>query len=266
MEYRQEKGLPWVVSLLIAALICGLSVLGAFLVKQGFGANAHGNYTAVTLSGNAGVQVSGEGFVYYNGSALASVSSQGKTQWTYMIGANASFDASPAAVAAWQGETLTVIDRETGTPFYSNPMGAEVLSACTGEVYTAALLAPEHDSSIVLIENGGRQVDLIAFADQTVLDYGFFSNGTLFWVMVLDTNGTVPTCSISTYRPGQRIVGMITDAEQLMYQVMFQSSQVVCAGTTYLKTYDYTGQEIENKRKLVYGWYLAAVDDVVNDR
>lgn len=71
MEYRQEKGLPWVVSLLIAALICGLSVLGAFLVKQGFGANAHGNYTAVTLSGNAGVQVSGEGFVYYNGSALA---------------------------------------------------------------------------------------------------------------------------------------------------------------------------------------------------
>ena len=83
--------------------------------------------------------------------------------------------------------------------------------------------------------------------------------------MTLDTSGTVPTTAISTYRPGRMMVGSITDAQQLMYQVMFQSSQVVCAGTTHLKVYDYTGREDESRRTLIYGWYLAAVEAGVDD-
>ena len=79
------------------------------------------------------------------------------------------------------------------------------------------------------------------------------------------TSGTVPTTAITTYRPGRMMVGSITDAQQLMYQVMFQSSQVVCAGTTHLKVYDYTGREDTSRRTLVYGWYLAAVDEGVDD-
>ena len=118
---------------------------------------------------------------------------------------------------------------------------------------------------MVLLENGGREIDRLTFADQTVLDYGFFSADSLFWVMTLDTSGTVPTTAISTYRPGRMIVGSITDQQQLMYQVMFQSSQVVCAGTTHLKVYDYTGRENEEKRTLIYGWYLAAVEAGVDD-
>ena len=118
---------------------------------------------------------------------------------------------------------------------------------------------------MVLLENGGREIDRLTFADQTVLDYGFFSGDSLFWIMTLDTSGTVPTTAISTYRPGRMIVGSITDSQQLMYQVMFQSSQVVCAGTTHLKVYDYTGREDESKRTLIYGWYLAAVEEGVDD-
>lgn len=265
MEINQPKKLSWVLTILIAVLICGLSLLGAFVIKNSWSAPAYGEYKAVPLSGNEGVQVSGNGFVYYNGSSLASVSSRGKVQWTYMVGANASFKASASGVASWSGETLTVIDRKTGNTSYTSPMDAEVISAYTGEQYTAALLAPEHNSTIVLIENGGRLVDQIVFADQTVIDYGFFSGGSLFWVMTLDTSGTVPTCAISTYRPGRMIVGSIKDSEQLMYQVMFQSSHVRCAGTTHLKVYDYTGAEIVENRQLIYGWYLAAVDGVNDD-
>ena len=266
MDTRRPGKTPWLIAVFIAAIICALSVLGAFLVRQVTAEDVYGEYTAVTLTGNNGVQVSGDGFVYYNGSTLASVSSTGETLWTYMVGANASFHAGDAGVAAWSGRTLTVIDRENADTIYSNPtMEAEVLSARTGEVFTAVLLAPEHDSTVVLIENGGREVDRIAFADQTVLDYGFFSAGELFWVMTLDTSGTVPTTAISIYRPGRMIVGSITDAQQMMYQVMFQSSQVVCAGTTYLKVFDYTGQEIADKRVLTYGWYLAAVEQSSDD-
>jgi len=117
----------------------------------------------------------------------------------------------------------------------------------------------------VLMENGGRQINKITLTGQTAVDYGFFSNGSLLWVMVCDTNGTVPVCTIQTYRPGKEIVGSIGDTQQLVYAVMFQSNQVCVAGDTYLKVYDYTGTEDATKRKLIYGWYLADSDDHSSD-
>ena len=265
MDTRRTGRLPWGAAALIAAAICALSVLGAFLCKQAFGPKGYGESTAVTLSGNQGVQVTGDGFVYYNGSTLLSVSSKGAQQWSYSVGANATFAAGESGVAVWSGRRLSVIDRDDGDTIYTGQMEEDILSAKAGAVYTAVLLSPEHDSTMVLLENGGREIDRLTFADQTVLDYGFFSADSLFWVMTLDTSGTVPTTAISTYRPGRMIVGSITDQQQLMYQVMFQSSQVVCAGTTHLKVYDYTGRENEEKRTLIYGWYLAAVEAGVDD-
>lgn len=265
METRRTGRLPWAVAVLIAAAICAVSVLGAYLVRQAFGPRGYGAYTAVTLTGNQGVQVAGDGFIYYNGSTLSSVSSQGAQQWSYSVGANASFATGESGVAVWSGRRLSVIDRGNGDTLHTGQMDEDILSAKAGAVYTAVLLSPEHDSTMVLLENGGREVDRLTFADQTVLDYGFFSSDTLFWVMTLDTSGTVPTTAITTYRPGRMMVGSITDAQQLMYQVMFQSSQVVCAGTTHLKVYDYTGREDESRRTLIYGWYLAAVEAGVDD-
>ena len=101
----------------------------------------------------------------------------------------------------------------------------------------------------------------ITLTNQTVIEYGFFSNGSLLWVMSLDTSGTVPSCTVNTYRPGKERVGMIHDNEQLMYGVVFQSSYFCCAGDTYLKVYDYTGNEDKSRRRLVYGWYMAALDN-----
>lgn len=94
METRRTGRLPLGAALLIVAVICALSVLGAYLAQQFFGQRSYGEYTTVSLTGNEGVQVSGNGFIYYNGSTLASVSSDGGAGWTYMVGANASFDAA----------------------------------------------------------------------------------------------------------------------------------------------------------------------------
>src|SRR5699024_8663709 len=110
METRRTGRLPWAVAVLIAAAICAVSVLGAYLVKQAFGPRGYGAYTAVTLTGNQGVQVAGDGFIYYNGSTLSSVSSQGAQQWSYSVGANASFAAGESGVAVWSGRRLSVID------------------------------------------------------------------------------------------------------------------------------------------------------------
>ena len=265
MDREKNSQLSWAGAFLIAIFVTLLAFLGARLISRIRARDTFGTYALVDLPANQALTVVDDGFVYYDGSSLSRVDSHGRTIWNTLIGANAQFDAQDSGIAVWSGELLTLLDWETGTASTSAPLGTDIVSAELGSKYAAVLLAPEHDGRILLLEPGGRQVDDIDMSGLTVLNYGFFSDDSLFWVMSLDTSGTVPTCAISTYNPGKRIVGSITDNEQLMYQVLFQSSQVCCAGVTHLKVYDYTGTENAARRKLIYGWYLVSADTENSD-
>lgn len=261
MERENNSQLSWAGAIVIAVLVTLFAFLGARMIASMRSRNTFGTYALVNLPNNESLEVVGDGFIYYDGGSLTRVNSQGQTVWSSLIGANAQFDAGVSGVAVWSGDQLTLVNWESGASESSSPMEADIISAKRGSKYAAVLLAPEHDGRIILLDTGGRQVDSIDMSGVTVLNYGFFSDDSLFWVMTLDTSGTVPTCVISTYNPGKRIVGSITDNEQLMYQVLFQSSQVCCAGVTHLKVYDYTGTENVNRRKLIYGWYLVTADE-----
>lgn len=264
MENTRKKRVPWAIVLLIVVFACTIAYCGA-LVINALLSDSDYQYDVVELSGNKGLEVTDDGFVYYDGSSISAISSRSETKWSHSIGSGADFDATDYGVAAWSNTSLTLIDGTTGTTTFSGNMEAEILSARIGEKYTAVLLGPEHNSTIVLMEHGGKRVNSITLTNQTVIDLGFFSQGSLMWVMSLDSSGTVPACTINTYRPGKEIVGSIRDTEQLMYGVVFQSSYFACAGDTYLKVYDYTGNEDKSLRRLIYGWYMAELDDAEND-
>lgn len=264
MDYARKSRVPWAIVLLIVVFACTVAYCGALLFNS-VSSDAGYDYQVVELNGNKGLEVTGDGFVYYDGSSISSISSAAELKWSYLIGSEADFDATNYGVAAWSNTSLTLIDSITGTTTFSGNMETEVLSARIGEKYTAVLLGPEHNSTIVLMEHGGKRVNSITLTNQTVIDFGFFSQGSLMWVMSLDSTGTVPACTINTYRPGKEIVGSIRDTEQIMYGVVFQSSYFACAGDTYLKVYDYTGNEDKTRRRLVYGWYMAELDDAEND-
>lgn len=264
MERNRTKRLPWAIALLVVVFVCLVALVASRIISNATRRSAY-DYKAVQLAANMGLEVVDDGFVYYDGGSIGAVTTDGRVKWSHLLGRNAAFDASAGGIAAWSGEMLTLIDSQTGTTSFSGAMETEVLSARIGEKYTAVLLGPEHNSTIVLMEAGGRRVNSITLTNQTVIDYGFFSRGSLLWVMSLDTSGTVPSCTINTYRPGKEIVGSIHDNEQLVYGVVFQSSYFCCAGDTYLKVYDYTGSEDKDRRRLVYGWYMAALDDGAGD-
>ena len=264
MEQKRQGRLPAAIALLIVVFACVVAFMGSRIISGPTRKSAF-DYRSVTIPLNAGIEVVDDGFIYYDGSAIASVTTEAKVKWSYLIGKDADFDATDYGVAAWSGDKMTLIDAQTGTTSFSGNMETDILSARMGEKYTAVLLGPEHDSTIVLMEKGGRRVNSITLTSQTVIDYGFFSKGSLLWVMSLDSSGTVPSCTINTYRPGKERVGMIHDNEQLMYGVVFQQSYFCCPGDTFLKVYDYTGNEDKSRRKLVYGWFMAALDDAVDD-
>jgi len=257
MDYRRDTRMPWTVAILIVAVICLISFLGAKLIRSSSRNDGFGSYATVPGAQNMQVQMAGDGFVYYDGSSITKMDSEGKVLWTYLIGGGAEFRASSNGVAAWNGSMLTLIDIDNGTTTYSADQGVEVESASVGSRYAAVLTEDDGSATISVMEKGGRVVYEAELDQLSAVDYGFFSSGAQLWVMALDTTGSVPTCEITTYSPrSMSIVGQISDMEQLMYNVSFRSGTVNCTGVTYYKVYDYNGREIESRRRLVYGWYL----------
>ena len=257
MDYRRDTRMPWTIAILIVAVICIVAWLGAFLINRSARVEGFGSYKTVIGAQNMDVQIAGDGFVYYDGSSVTRMDSEGKILWSCLISAGAEFNASASGVAAWNGSMLTLIDMERGTTTYSSDQGVKIISARVGSKYAAVLTEEEGASGITVMEKDGRVVYEVELDQLTAVDYGFYSSGAQLWVMALDTTGSVPTCEITTYSPrSMSIVGQISDMEQLMYNVTFQSSSVNCTGVTYYKVYDYNGREIESRRKLVYGWYL----------
>ncbi len=265
MDRRHSGKRPWTIVLLILAMVCALSYGIALLFQNAFAGNSLGHSRALNIANIQDLQTTPTGFVYYDGSTVSAIDSNGRVDWSYLVGGNAGFEATDYGVAAWVDSTITLIDGKSGSTTYNGTMSQNVIGAHIGEKYTAILIGEEGNSTIVLMENGGKQINQIVLDNLLAVDYGFFSDGTLLWVMVCDTNGTVPTCNIQTYRPGKEIVGSISDTEQLAYAVMFQSSKVCVVGDVYYKVYDYAGMEDTSLRKLIYGWYLTDADDSVSD-
>lgn len=261
METRHRQRPPWIIVILIVAVICTLSYLAALIVNAARG-TSFGGY-AVIAAPNAEVRMAGDGFVMYDGSTFTYIDSGGDTKWTYLIGAGYSFSADVGGLACWTGKTLTIVDIERGTTMYSAQQSGDVTAARVGSRYAAALIEGGGASYITVLEKGGKQVFTADFPQLTVMDFGFYSSGNFMWAMALDTTGSVPTCEISTYRPSNKsIIGAISDPEQLMYAISFESNSVRATGGTYSKVYDYTGTEQLSRRTLVYGWFLYSSDAV----
>lgn len=260
MDYKRQHSLKWSAVLMITVAI----TLAAYLVARmisGAGDEPLSKVVRMNTPANRELQVSGEYIYYMESGSLHCVDSGGKYVWNTANDIDSRFHVSKHGVAVWSGRNISLYNAVTGGTIASEVMDDDILSASVGDAYAAIVMGDEHDSTIALMDRSGNVVDtLTGLTGITVMDYGFFEGRDLFWLMTMDTGGSVPTCKISTYKPGKRETGTIEDMEQVIYQVMFRSSQIVSVGTNYLCMYDYHGNEIEESRVTVYGYYMYAVD------
>lgn len=260
MNYKRQQTLGWPAILAMTAAI----TLIAYFVAMLFNSASDTPLSSVVrlnTAVNRDVQVCGSRIYYQEGGSLHCVDTSGKYVWNIGVDANSEFYVNEHGVTVWNNDRLSIINDDSGDTPTSVPLKGDILSAALGDSYAAVILGPEHESTVVLTDLYGNVVDTLTdFAGLTVLDYGFFAGRDLFWIMTLDSSGSTPTCTISTYKPGKRNTGTIEDMEQVIYQVMFRSSQIIAVGTNYLRMFDYHGAEIEDERVTVYGWYLHSVD------
>jgi hypothetical protein len=199
-----------------------------------------------------------DGVLYSDGTYLHALDSRGRQIWTNLAGTGAGFDIYENRVSVWLGKRLTLLDGVTGLPYYNGTMEEDIISAKAGANYVAVLTGAEGDNSISVVTRAGQMVAEninAGMENMTVLNYGFFNNGSLLWILSLDTEGTVPICHITTHRPGRMLTGSISEPEQIIYRILFRGDKMLAVGTSYVKIYHYTGDET-GESVLVYGWYL----------
>lgn len=265
MDYREKLKVEKGTAFVLAIVMTLAAFFFATLLKSDEDTPLS-NVIRLNTSTNREVQVSGQYVFYLEAGSLHCVNAAGSYIWNLGVDSDSHFQATDHGVAVWSRKKITVVERETGHVLATKTMESDVLTACVGETYVAAVLGPENESNIALMTLSGAMVDTIdSFHGYTVLDCGFFEGRELFWMMTLDSSGSVPTCRISTFIPGKRETGSIMDYEQVIYQVMFRSSFIEAVGTNYMRLYDYTGQEHKDGRVTVYGWYLESVDKRTDD-
>ncbi len=256
MNNQSVKENPW----LTPILICMSLILAALILSRIFfppPATELGAPVQMPCTANQNISILKNGVIYSDGTTIRALNEKGRQIWSHVVGANCGYNVGEGGVTGWDAGSIELIDAGTGQSVYSiNEPNKKILSAYAGTRFTAVLTGSEHDSELMLIDRSGQKIETIPFPNQMVLDYGFFNSGNMLWVMALDTNSTVPTSYITTYKPGRTQAGSVSDSEQVIYNTLFKTNSLYAIGTTYMRMYDYTGVEDITKRRLIYGWYL----------
>lgn len=255
---RQNTAMTWIVTLAVT-LLSVLLAFGIARLVNSLNDFDMGEYTALPAGNIAYIQTVDDSVVVYDGSKLDRFSSRGDSLWGdgAIVGANYNVSANSHGIVLWKGNSFSVLRLSDHQNLYSNNLDGEIISARLGSKYLAVLYGDEDSCSARICDMDGRVQDEIAFDSQVIVDYGFFSDGSLFWVMSMDTSGTVPTCRVSTYRLVRKsMLGSIADGEQVVYHARFEPDNICLVGEEYIKHYDEVGKENTAERRLVYGWYM----------
>lgn len=257
----KSNGNAWIVAL--AVTLCAvLAAYGVASLIHSRNAFDLGNYTALPVSNVEYIETVGDSVVVYDGSTINRYSSHGEAMWGegVLVGANYTVNTNEHGIVLYKGNSFSVLRLSDHQNLYSNNLESDIISAKLGSRYLAVLYGEDDNCIARICDMDGRVQDEITFESQVVVDYGFFSDGSLFWVMAMDTSGTVPTCTVTTYRLSRRsMLGSISDAEQVIYHAQFEDDNICLVGEDYIKHYDDVGNEKSDARTLVYGWYLMDV-------
>ena len=193
---------------------------------------------------------------FYMDDKLYCYTDKGVLKWQFALGAGADYRVCDAGVAAWNGNKLFLIARN-GDMMYTGTLATDIISCAICSSLAAVETEVNGARLLSIIEYSGREIDRLDMSSRTLLDFGFFNNNTMLWVLTLDTEGTVPLTQVDTYQPARFQTGSIPDSSQIIYRVILDNNDLVLVGTNTLERYTYVAQRQPDFSRLIYGWYYA---------
>lgn len=263
---RRKRGspLPLLIWLGVAVALVLFLFFGMRALRQGSG--SLGGVATLKALPTHQITPFGNGVLYYDGMTLTCANKSGNTRWSFQVGGSAGFHTDGDRVVAWSANQLYIFDHN-GRPQYNDQMSGQVQFARVGTNYVAAFVGESDNGSVQVLDKEGRNVDNMQVESETLLDIGFFTSdmNEIMWVMGLDTNGTVPSVTLQTYRPGTLAVGSTSLGEQIVYRIFYHNAMLHVVDTWQIRTFDYKLKEDTADTTLIYGWYLQDSKQVGRD-
>jgi len=175
-----------------------------------------------------------------------------KKNYTYGMGAsNVRMSGSEAMTVVFNEAQLQVVGEKTPLTFTGIVEEVEC-----GTNYLAVLRQAEDGTeSLSIITKSGEQVEELPFADQCIVDFGFYkTQNEMLWIETLNVATGTPMTTISTYDLAKNeVTGMIHVQNQLVNDVFITPNSMFVVCTNQIIRYIHEGNK-EIYRTTIYGY------------
>ena len=259
---RRRRLIPRTLIIIIAAAAAGAFILLYFLgVIPSFG--FLGNVHELDFSLPETVSASKNGILYNQNDTLHLIDTQGKESWSLNLElTEAKTETSEELIVNYASKTMQVMSY-TKEQMFNTSLDSEILDTAAGVKTVAALTNTPNEAGtsanyIHLFNLSGEptgQIDY--FAAWQVIDFGFYGDSDMFWVLALNSGGVVPESIIATFKPDGSLTTNISVNTELIEQVYVTDSSIYTSGTNNLSSYTYFS--VLQAEQQIYGWHPAAV-------
>ena len=175
-----------------------------------------------------------------------------KKNYTYGTGAsNIRMSGSESMTVVFNESQLQVVGEKTPLTFTGIVEEVE----CGTKHLAVMLQAEDGSENVNIITKNGDQIDDLAFTDQCIVDFGFYTTANeMLWVETLNVSAGTPMTTIQTYDLSKKeVTGMIHVQNQLVNDIYITPSSMFVVCTNQIIRYIHEGNK-EIYRTTIYGY------------
>ncbi len=175
-----------------------------------------------------------------------------KKNYTYGMGASdIRMSGSKSMTVVFNQSQLQVVGEKTPLSF----TGVVEEVECGTKHLAVLRAADDGTESVLVITRGGEQIDELKYADQCIIDFGFYSIANeMLWIETINVNTGMPMTTISTYDLGKKeVTGMIHVQNQLVDEIYITPNSIFVVCTNQIIRYIHEGNK-EIYRTTIYGY------------
>ena len=175
-----------------------------------------------------------------------------KKNYTYGTGAsNIRMSGSETMTVVFNTAQLQVVGEKTPLTFTGEIQEVE----CGTDHLAVLRKAEDGQESVLVLNRDGEQIQELPFADQSIIDFGFYTTANeMLWIETLNVSTGSPMTTISTYDLNkQEVTGLIHVQNQLVNDIYITSKSMFVVCTNQIIRYIHEGNN-EIYRTTIYGY------------
>ena len=175
-----------------------------------------------------------------------------KKNYTYGMGAsNIRMSGSETMTVVFNTAQLQVVGEKTPLTFTGEIQEVE----CGTDHLAVLRKAEDGQESVLVLNRDGEQIQELPFADQSIIDFGFYTTANeMLWIETLNVSTGSPMTTISTYDLNkQEVTGLIHVQNQLVNDIYITSKSMFVVCTNQIIRYIHEGNK-EIYRTTIYGY------------